>query len=314
MDVQTAAKSEYIQLLGRGSLAEFLELAKRSTMAPGSSIDRDLAHSWRSAKGHIRILESTDAGYADGATRGALTGDVQAAANAILADPVVASHLPAIPMQWSLVELDRLVVYQNYIDLKYVEHLNGLLPNDPSATDIFRFVAGQTTPPPPIAFTRLSESCVQFSSISSDMRHIENIAVPYQSINGLSVTGRAEAVLAICIGYSSNILTAIAVRNRIVLGNGTHHAYVARARGITHVPCLLREIGDLDEIPLLRINELTQNSSLYLSSPRPPLFKDYFDPRLHRVLELPKYRRHLQVQVSLQYSRTPDELWPNASE
>src|ERR1700674_428046 len=151
-------------------------------MGPGASIDRALAKSWRSAKAHIRSLESTEAGYADGATRLVLTDDVQAAAGAILADPAVANNLPTLPMQWCLVELDRLVVYQNYIDLEYIQYLDSLLPQNPSTMDIFRFVVGQTTPAPPMTFTRTSESSVMFSSISSDMRHIENVAVPYDSI------------------------------------------------------------------------------------------------------------------------------------
>jgi hypothetical protein len=65
---------------------------------------------------------------------------------------------------------------------------------------------------------------------------------------------------------------------RLVLRNGTHRAVGLALRGETHLPCVLVETDDLDDLPDILPRRL-------LAGPRPPLVGDFLDPVCH--LEFP---------------------------
>jgi len=103
-------------------------------------------------------------------------------------------------------------------------------------------------------------------------------------------------MVGLVVGYGSNYLNAILCRDRLVLNNGTHRAYALRALGIRRVPCVIQHVTRAEELSLIGPAELHRRPAAYLQEPRPPVLKDYFDPRLHTVVRLP--RRTKQVRIT----------------
>ncbi|MCZ7673842.1 MAG: hypothetical protein M5U34_45335 [Chloroflexi bacterium] len=111
--------------------------------------------------------------------------------------------------------------------------------------------------------------------------------------------------MGLVVGFGSNFLNAIAAEGRLVLNNGSHRAYALRASGITHVPCIIQQVSRREELLVIGSNELRQNPDLYLKAPRPPLLKDYFDPKLRKVFLVPRRNRQIKVSFGVEQIDVP---------
>jgi hypothetical protein len=105
-------------------------------------------------------------------------------------------------------------------------------------------------------------------------------------------------VIGIAVGFGSNFLNAIHAEHRLVLNNGSHRAYALRDLGITHVPCIIQYASSREELSLVASGDLRDHPDLYLRSPRPSMLKDYFDPKLRKII--PIHRRLRQVTVKFE--------------
>lgn len=81
--------------------------------------------------------------------------------------------------------------------------------------------------------------------------------------------------------------------------------YALRRRGITHVPCLVQDITHDEELDIIGAGEIRQRIDRYMRLERPPLFKDYFDERLTKLLDAPRSYTMVHIQVSSQCIAVP---------
>lgn len=102
-------------------------------------------------------------------------------------------------------------------------------------------------------------------------------------------------VVGLVVGYGSNYLSAIHVDGRLILNNGSHRAFALRERGITHVPCAVQQITRREELDVVGPEDLKQYPDRYLSGPRPPVLKDYFDPQLRKIVSVPRHQRQVKI-------------------
>src|SRR5262249_21159531 len=121
------------------------------------------------------------------------------------------------------------------------------------------------------------------------------------NIQGQHPRGYATHVVAVFFGSGVNCLSALHVNNRVILLNGTHRAYALRELGFTHVACLVTHVARDDEKNQMLPDTVKQQESRYLNGRRPPLFKDYFDPALRRVL--PTVTTNTLLRLKLKQSR-----------
>src|SRR6266850_302004 len=134
-----------------------------------------------------------------------------------------------------------------------------------------------------------------FVSPSNDMRFLGTMKLQAGNITDYPPPGNLAGVIGLAVGFGSNFLNAIYVENRLILNNGSHRAYVLRDLGITRVPCIVQHISSRDELSVLASTAITDAPNFYLQDPRPMMLKDYFDPRLRKVM--PVHRRLRQVTV-----------------
>jgi hypothetical protein len=142
-----------------------------------------------------------------------------------------------------------------------------------------------------------------FLSSSNDFRVLETTLLPANQVVAPS-TGSPVAHVVISLGFGTNLLNVIGIENRLVLNNGSHRAYLLRELGITHVPCVLQSVSRRDELELIG-GELQQNPDRYLRTARPPLLKDYFDPKLRKVVAVAKKNRSVRVQFGYEQVDVP---------
>lgn len=304
MDAGEIPTDEYVVLVGYPTIADFFQFHKKHALS-GPIIDEGaLAQEWRRGNQRLRELESIEAGWADNPELVSLPPRMEPMAEAALQDPVARRCYSLVPSRWCMVELDKLVVYQLSVNLSLVKAMKAQMP--PHLTDeaLMRLALGSGRETQGVELTQLSDNVFSFSGRTMDLRMLEIAPLDPGAIQGYVGAGHAAAVIGVFIGVAANFVQAIRVRNRLILANGTHRVFALRELGITHIPCLVREISSEEELLLVGPPKLKEQAQLYIRSARPPLLKDYFDPRLRKILQAPRLNRMVQVQVNTQVTQT----------
>jgi hypothetical protein len=65
--------------------------------------------------------------------------------------------------------------------------------------------------------------------------------------------------------------------------------------GLTHTPCIIQTISRLDELDLTAKRKVAADPDFYFNTARPPLVKDFFDPKLRKVWPIYKQVRMVEV-------------------
>lgn len=308
MDAAEIPTDEYVYLVGYPTISDFFQFHKKYALS-GPIIDEGaLTQEWRRGNQRIRELESIEAGWADNPELAPLPSHLTPMAESALQDPIARRCYSLVPSRWCMVELDKLVVYQLSVNLSLVKAMKAEMPRHLTDEDLMRLALGSGRETQGVQVTQLSENVFSFSGSFSggtmDLRMLEIAPLNSDAIQGYVAAGHAAAVLGVFIGVGANIVQAIRFRNRLILGNGTHRVFALRELGITHFPCLVRDVTSEEELPLVGPSKLKEQAHLYLRSARPPLFKDYFDPRLRKILQAPRLNRIVQVQVNTQVMLT----------
>jgi hypothetical protein len=286
-------------------VGEFLGFVRSQTVGGADADLSILMDEWRAANDHIRSLEEREAGLADDAPIVTLPSVFKAMAEAVIADPMFKRSFAFVPARLRMVELDRLVVYQKHINLEFVQNLKQQLGRTPAAADVFNVCLPVDRKVPPTSLQQIAQNVYMFVSPSNDLRFVEAMLLKPQNVTGYAAVGPLVAVLGLAVGFSSNYLQAVEVEKRLVLHNGSHRAYALRELGVTHVPCVVQTVSRREELEVVGSRELQEEPDRYLREKRPPLLKDYFDPRLRKIVRVPRLVRQVKLTFGLESIDTP---------
>jgi len=296
----------HVFLIGRPPISELLGFI-RNMAVDGQSADLGaLTAKWRAANDHVLQLEKEQAGAADAAAAGPIPGELAALAQPLLADPVFRRAYRFAPTDLAIVDLDRLVVFQKYINLAFVEELKARLGPAPTPETILRF-ALLDRQDPQFQFMQSAPTAYTFISRSTDFRFLEPQFLDPSRVPAFESTGHPVAILGLAVGYGSNFLNVINIDNRLVLGNGSHRAYALRDLGVTQVPALVQRLTRREELELVASGDFASNPDRYLKTLRPPMLRDYFDDRLRMVVPVYRKSRSVRVQFAFEATDIPAE-------
>lgn len=302
---QLVVVEEHLFLMGRPPMAEALGFLTQQ-MVNGSPIDAGvLAADWRSANDHIRDLEKSEAGWADGGDAGLVPDEMTSLREQALADERFRRAYTFVPADILFVELDKVVVFQRHLNLGYANQLATRFAAGLSDEELFGACIPLQGSGPKVNGGQYSQNGYSFMSPSNDFRFLGAQLVEPANVTGLKTNGQPAAVIALSVGYGINCLAVVAAEGRLILSNGSHRAYALRKAGLTHVPAVVQRVSRREELPLLFTGEVEQRPDAYLSDPRPPLLKDYFDSRLIKSVPVPRKLREVRVQYGLEQVDVP---------
>jgi len=292
--------SEEIWLLGRPTLRHYLDFVE-DRMVGGENADRRaLIDEWRAANDYNYELEESEAGIADEVECRDLDAALLPLAEEVMADPRFRRSFNILPTSISMVELDRLMVYQHHVDGRFVEILKSRLGVAPDPKTVFHFCLPLNRQEAPIRSQRFGSSRYVFWSESRDFRFLRPILLRPDQICNHDMSGPIGGVVGLVVGYGSNFLNVIQADNRLLLNNGYHRACAMRAAGITHAPCIIETVSRRDELDMVATSDVSKTPSLYFKAPRPPLLKDFFDPKIKKSLPVYKSKRMVEVKFKIQ--------------
>jgi hypothetical protein len=93
---------------------------------------------------------------------------------------------------------------------------------------------------------------------------------------------------------------------RVLLQNGYHRAYALRNAGFTHAWCVVETVTRKDELRLTAVEDVIADPEFYFAARRPPLLKDFFDPRLSRQFRARRSEFVVEVEISIKTSGAMD--------
>ena len=299
------AAEENLYLTGRPTLKRYLRFVRDHAVKPPD--EGTLTDEWQAAHDFARTLEKAEAGAADNPPISKL--EVNSKNEPLLTeffkDPLVRNGFNTVPTEVAFVELDRLVVYQHHIDLTYVRLLERELGRSPSEEQIFRTSLLHDHPQPPVKWSRVHGNKFVFMSPSNDMRFLGTMKLQADNIQDYPPPGNLAGVVGLAVGFGSNFMNAIYAERRLILNNGSHRAYALRKMGVTHVPCIVQHVSSREKLDVVAASKVVENLDYYLKHPRPSMLRDYFNPKLHKVMPVHRQLRQITVKFEVDQEYVP---------
>ena len=259
---------------------------------------------WNAASDYIRSLEKEEAGLADDPAITKLGPEYEPLLIEFLKDPLIQNGFNTAPTEVAIIELDRLVVYQKHIDLTYVRQLQKRLSSAPGMEELFRTCLPYDHPQPPVKWSKQGDKFI-FVSPSNDLRFLGAMSLNPGNVADYPPPGDLVGVVGLALGFGSNFLNAAYTNKRLILHNGSHRAYALREMGVTHVPCIIEHVSSAEELDVVVSSDVRDKPDLYLRYPRPPMLRDYFNPRLRKVMPVQRQLRQITVKFEVEESFAP---------
>lgn len=301
-----SSNSEILWLLGQPHLSDYLDYVKDKVIGGAGLDSRALTDEWRAANDHYYELEQSEAGIADEAECLSLDAALEPLAQAVEANPFYRETFDMLPVAIQMVELERLVVSQRHIAHHFAQSRAAALGSDPDPEALFRFCLPLERDLPAVRIQRIGADRFLFSSPSSDLRAHEPQLLRAEQLANVSSYGPIAGVIGLIVGFGSNYLTVIRSGNRMVLHNGYHRAHALRALGITHAPAIVQTVTRKDELRVAATETVSEDPEFYFSAARPPLLKDFFDPKLAKSLKVRPMESMVEVEFKMRSWLTTD--------
>lgn len=290
---------EELCLMGVTRLADFLDFVRKRAVG-GPEMDKgDIVAMWRDAAKVFENLQASEAGVADKPDVRPLTPILQAHVDKMVKLPHFQSSFQAVPVAFGMVELDKLVVYQQHITQSSVRKMTSTLHPPMSDEVLAGLCLPLTADTAGFQVSLEDDGRFIFSSGSHDARFLGAQVIRPLDIKDFSVSGHAQAVIALSVGFTTNILNVVRYGSRMVLNNGYHRAMALRDMGVTHAPCLIQVCNHWEEVGLAGSNEIYENSTVYFTATRPPLLRDYDNPLLARSFKTWPTQKEIRVSFAV---------------
>jgi hypothetical protein len=297
-----SAAIEEIWLLGQLSLREYLDYVRDRVVGGASADKRALCDEWRGANDYYRELEKSEARITDQAACRDLDPALAPLAEEVTGHAHFRRTFGTVPTRVGMVELDRLVVSQLYVNRPFVNALSARLGPAPDPQALFHFCLPLGRPNAGVEIRRTGSRRYIFSSESCDLRFQEASLLTAEQISGHTGFGSLGGVVGLMVGFGPNFLTVIHADGRLLLQNGYHRACALRELGVTHAPCVIQTVTHRDELDLVATRRVAEAPMFYFRALRPPLLKDFSDPRIGKVLQVHQVRRTIEVSFDVRES------------
>jgi len=293
-------------LLGQPSLGDYLDLVKDKVVGGATADPAALIDEWRAANEYYQELEDRELGIADRAECRDLDPALATLADEVKSAPWYRGTFDRLPTHFAMVELDRLIVSQTWITRNFVDSVKSRLGPTPDAESVFRLCLPPEHPSAPVQMQRVGSRRYVFRSDSLDFRFHEALLLRPDQIQDHRSIGPIAGVVGLAVGFGSNFLNVIRAENRMLLHNGYHRACALRELGVTHAPAIVQTVTCPDELEIAAKRRVAEDPDFYFRSARPPLLKDFADPRIRKVLPVHKQVRMIEVNFEVREFLVPD--------
>jgi hypothetical protein len=248
----------------------------RQACVPPDPADAALLPVWRAAtanlgtaspnagKPNIEAIPAANAAYVN-------TLLSQAWVHAAFQGPLKGSEI-------KLVEIDEMLAFQFTVDLDRADHHCGPLSKPPTIDELLH----TCLPINPIGEALSISTLVTSPNGGSAVIRARSLNVRMVAQGIFNDPGGNPFAAGFQFGPALPLVQAVRLNGRVYLHNGFHRAVGARAKGATHIPCVLRDVQTPDEAAI-RADGSTFELAL-LESANPPSVGHFTSGRAQSVL------------------------------
>lgn len=211
-------------------------------------------------------------------------------------DPPFRATFSYFPYAFKMVELDKLVAAQRYVNLDYVERLSHAISKDSSIGSLIDFCLRKGSSVKPPSELQINQNTYSYRSESVDFRFIGGFPKKLTQDDIKYSLGGGEPVAGILlfVGYGTPAINVFQVGKRLILNNGFHRLYALRKQGILKAPVVIQTVANWNlELPQV----VAGLPAVYLvTAPNPSLLQDFLNPEISRELRMKSRDRSVQIQ------------------
>lgn len=259
-----------------------------------------LANRWRKASLEYQRLAKSEAGAADNADIQPLPKGTQGHVAKLIKLPGVRRTFDTVPVAFGMVELDKLVISQYSMTQWVVDRIVDRHPAPVSALRLMELCLPLKAPEADFRLVEKSGRNFTFIADAHDMRFLDAQVLDPRDVQLAQTKGHPKAVVALSVGFSTNFINGVRYNNRVAINNGHHRVLALRQMGFTHAPCLIQPCQSEEDLGQAATGELCDNVELYFRSPRPPMLRDYDNPKLTLSVQAPRMLRVVTLKVEVQ--------------
>lgn len=289
---------EEIWLFGLPPLSRLFDFVEDAVEGGDVMSRNELTTQWRAANDYYQQLERSEAGIANRGRHRELDPSLRSLAEEVQAHPYFQRSFDTLPTHFGMVDLAHLIVDQQHVTRTFVDAIGARIGAQPNPETLFRLCLPLDAPQALVQARKVGSRRFVFRSPSTDLRFHEPALLAPGQANGYDSFGALAGIVGLVVGFSSNFLNVVRVGERVLLANGYHRAVAMHAAGITHAPCVVQTASRVDELQVCVKSRIADQAEFYFESARPPLLKDFFDPRIRKLL--PVRRRVRQIEVSFE--------------
>lgn len=260
---------------------------------------------WRESSRHFQEIAEAESGTAESIGIKNIGDAYKPALDRIASNFLFKQSYSLIPIEFRLVEIEKLVAPQRLLDLDFVQHLKTLLPKNPNMEDLINFCLD---PKQDISMPKeleIAPNLFVYSSTNTDFRFLGGYpkVLTEEDIKTSTSGGMPVAAIMLLFGYGSPRCNVYSVGERMILNNGFHRLYALLDMGIKYAPLIVQKITNpsvemAPDVAGMPIGYLISNS-------RPVIMRDFFDKKLVRIIHRKPTIKEVKISWNIQQSSVP---------
>ncbi len=256
---------------------------------------KDILKNWANANNKFNEISSKEKGLAESIEVKDIPQDYNKKLEEIKSNVFFQRTFEQLPIEFKLIEIDKLIACQNLVMLDYIKKLTEKFSDKPNMEELINICLSLEKDYPPVSELKLNEQTVIYSSENTDFRFLGAVQKPLEQIDLKSASSGGIPIkgLLLLFGYGGASVNILKVGKKMFLNNGFHRVYALREKGVTHIPAVVQIVKN----HLLEFPNIYQGvpREYLLTTERPPLMKDYFDDELTIEVKAKARRRGVKV-------------------
>ncbi len=264
----------------------------------------EILDSWSNARKKFSDIIRSDSGSGKTINISDISKEYSKKIKEILDEPTFKSTFNQMPIEFKVVEIDKLVSLQDSVRLGYIKKLIESFPAKPTFDELIDICLSVNKSTSEVSELVLGNT-VTYTSDNADLRFLG--MMPWTVARPELVRQNLGGVLAtstlLVLGFGASPVNVLNVNGRMVLNNGFHRVYALRQMGVTHIPVIVQKVIN----PSLDIPSIYgRNLKEYMfNAERLPLIKEYFDDELTITLKTKIKRKAIKITLHVDEFTVP---------
>lgn len=292
-------------LFGAVSQPEILGFLRTQCVFENEEEIEDVMTKWRTAATKFQSLFTVAQDFPDSVAQEDLPSEYMDKISGVTSDPLFKNSFSMLPYSIRLVEIEKIIAAQRYVNLDYTEKLVPSIPREPGIDFLIDFCLVRRSDAAPPSELQNAANVFSYRSNSTDFRFLGGYPKPLNEDDLRLCIGGGQPVSALIlfVGFGTPAVNVFQVGTRLILNNGFHRLYALLSKGIKKAPVIVQQIQNPSiELPQM-IAGLPKEYSI--QTLRPSIIKDFMNPNLTMELSLKDRERSVQIQWGLNQTDIP---------